>query len=181
MESLHGLTEWKRLGLALGLFYPTLESIEKDCDRNDDCKMKMLAAWLRQQDSVSQKGVPSWSVLRAALRRVGENELASRIVVSFKYNVVMVCTVNKWSLSQEGELEEEEVGERRRRRGGEERYKEEEEERTAVNSETSGSVRHRTNTSTDSDGDTATGMSDPPSHSPSSHSLAHSLISHSLN
>ena len=178
MESLHGLTEWKRLGLALGLFYPTLESIEKDCDRNDDCKMKMLAAWLRQQDSVSQKGVPSWSVLQAALRRVGENELASRIVVSCKYNIVMVCTVNKWSLSQEGELEEDKVGERRRRRG-EERYKEEEEERIAVSFESNGSVRQRRNTSADGDGDTATGMTDAPFLSPSSHSLAHSLISHS--
>ena len=82
MESLHGLTDWKRLGLALGLLYPTLESIKEDNDRNDDCKMEMLAAWLRQQDNVRQNGVPSWSALRVALRRVGEKELASRIAVS---------------------------------------------------------------------------------------------------
>ena len=179
MESLHGITDWKRLGLALGLLYPTLESIEKDSDRNDECKKKMLAAWLRQQDNVSQKGDPSWSVLRAALRRVGDNELASRIVVSYEYTMVMVCAVNKWSLFQEGVVEEKKVGEGSRRRGGEERYKEREEERTAVNSECSSSVRHRRNTSASSDGDTATGMRDPPCPSPSSHSHTHLLISHS--
>ena len=82
LENLHVLTDWKRLGLALGLLYPTLKSIEKDNDKNDESKMEMLAAWLHQQDTVFQIGVPSWSVLQAALRRVGENEFASRIVVS---------------------------------------------------------------------------------------------------
>ena len=86
MESLHGLTDWKRLGLALGLLYPTLKSIEKDNNRNDECKMEMLAAWLCQQDNVRQNGVPSWSILIAALRRMRENELAERIVVSCEYN-----------------------------------------------------------------------------------------------
>ena len=90
LESLHGLTDWKRLGLVLGLLYPTLRSIEKDSDRNDECKMEMLAAWLRQEDNVCQNGVPSWRVLQAALRRVGENELASRIAVSC---IVMVCVL----------------------------------------------------------------------------------------
>ena len=85
LEILHDITDWKRLGLALGLLYPTLKSIEKDSDRNDDCKIEMLAAWLRQQDNVDQSGVPSWSALRAALRRVGEKELASRIAVSCEY------------------------------------------------------------------------------------------------
>ena len=41
--------------------------------------MKMLAAWLEQQDNVPKKGVPSWSVLRAALMRMEENKLASSI------------------------------------------------------------------------------------------------------
>ena len=66
--------------MTLGLLYPTLETIEMD--RNDECKMRMLAAWLRQQDNVCQNGVSSWSILVAVLRRVGENELASRIVVN---------------------------------------------------------------------------------------------------
>ena len=82
MESLRDLTNWKSLGLALGLLYPTLKSMEKYSGYNDEYKVEMLAAWLRQQDNVCQNGVPSWPVLEAALRRMGENELASRIVVS---------------------------------------------------------------------------------------------------
>ena len=41
--------------------------------------MEMLAAWLQQQDNVSRKGVPSWSVLRTALEEIGEHQLASEI------------------------------------------------------------------------------------------------------
>ena len=75
------LTDWSKLGLQLGLRYPTLEMITKE-KRGDigECKMKMLAAWLEQKDNVSQKGVPSWSVLRTALRRIGANELADKII-----------------------------------------------------------------------------------------------------
>ena len=40
----------------------------------------MISAWLQQQDNVSQKGVPSWNVLRAALKKIGENEMADKIV-----------------------------------------------------------------------------------------------------
>ena len=105
MENLHGLTDWKRLGLALGLLYPTLKSIEKDSDRNDECKMEMLAAWLYQQDNVCQNGVPSWSVLVAVLRRMGENELAGRIAVSCECNsywCVCVCGEQDAPLSDPG-------------------------------------------------------------------------------
>ena len=75
---LKSVVDWQSLGLELGLLYPTLEQIE-DEQRGAivKCKTKMLAAWLQQQDNVSQNGVPSWSVLRTALRSIGENELAS--------------------------------------------------------------------------------------------------------
>ena len=80
-EAVHDVVDWKRLGLKLGLHYPTLTKIRNDQrDQTDNCKMEMLSAWLNQQDSVPQKGVPSWSVLQAALRKIGENELASEIV-----------------------------------------------------------------------------------------------------
>lgn len=69
------------LGLQLGLRHPTLEKIENDQrGQTDNCKMKMLSAWLQQKDNVSKKGIPSWSVLKAALKRMGENELAGKIV-----------------------------------------------------------------------------------------------------
>ena len=81
LKAVHDLVEWKRLGLQLGLLHSTLEKIEKQQLGNiDDCKMKMFSAWLQQQDKVPQKGIPSWSVLQAALKEIGENELADRIV-----------------------------------------------------------------------------------------------------
>ena len=48
-------------------------------DDVDDCMMEMLAAWLQQQDNVSQNGVPSWSVLKTALEEIGERQLASEL------------------------------------------------------------------------------------------------------
>ena len=78
---LETLVRWKKLGLSLGLLYPTLQKIEKaQRDNVDDCMMEMLAAWLQQQDNVSRKGVPSWSVLRTALEEIGEHQLASEII-----------------------------------------------------------------------------------------------------
>ena len=58
LEKLHDLTDWKRLGLALGLLYPTLNKIEKDFDKSDECKMEIMAALLQLRDNVLQKGVP---------------------------------------------------------------------------------------------------------------------------
>ena len=79
-KSLKGLVNWQSLGLELGLLYPTLKRMKKEQHGDiNDCTMEMLAAWLQQQDNVTSKGVPSWSVLQTALRSIGENELASEI------------------------------------------------------------------------------------------------------
>ena len=77
---IRGLNNWKELGLQLGLLYSTLQRI--DLEQRDiiaSCKIEMLYAWLQWQDNVVQKGVPSWSVLRAALQSMGEHETADRI------------------------------------------------------------------------------------------------------
>ena len=81
LEVVDSVSDWKRLGLTLGLLYqPTLTSIETFRHyKPDDCKIDMISAWLQQQDNVTQKGVPSWSVLKAALKRMGEHETADRI------------------------------------------------------------------------------------------------------
>ena len=77
---LRQVVNWMNLGLALGLFYPTLQKIEGQQHHVvDDCMREMLAAWLQQQDNVSQHGIPSWTVLQTALRKIGENELANEI------------------------------------------------------------------------------------------------------
>ena len=74
------LNDWKDLGLQLGLLYPTLKRIDLE-QRGiiNSCLIEMLSAWLQQQDDVPQKGVPTWSVLRAALQSMGEHETADRI------------------------------------------------------------------------------------------------------
>ena len=84
LEAVDDLTDWLMLGLQLGLHYPTLKRIRHDrLDLMDECKMEMLAAWLQQKDNVSQIGVPSWSVLRAALRGIGERELADKLLCKY--------------------------------------------------------------------------------------------------
>ena len=76
------LVNWKQLGLQLGLLYSSLEKIDlEQRGRIDSCKIAMLSAWLQQQDNVTSKGVPSLSVLRAALKRMGEHEVDRPILV----------------------------------------------------------------------------------------------------
>ena len=66
---LRNVNDWMNLGIQLGLLYPTLDKIETyRRGKPIECKIDMLLAWLQQQDNVSQRGVPSWSVLRAALQ-----------------------------------------------------------------------------------------------------------------
>ena len=78
--AIKNLTDWQSLGLALGLLYPTLKKIDDDQrGKTDRCVMEMIAAWLQQQDNVSKKGVPSWTVLQTALRKIGEIQLADEI------------------------------------------------------------------------------------------------------
>ena len=77
---------WQNLGLALGLSYHTLKGIRtSERDKVDQCIREMIAAWLAKKDNVSRIGTPSWSVLQAALREIGENEVADHVRVSFEY------------------------------------------------------------------------------------------------
>ena len=74
-KKLKNVVDWQSLGLALGILYPTLEKIEGE-QRGvvEQCKTKMLASWLQQQDDF---GVPSWAMLRRALEEIGERQLAN--------------------------------------------------------------------------------------------------------
>ena len=53
---LQNVNKWQRLGLALGLLYPTLERIDEN-QRGDieKCRTKMIVAWLQQQDMCVRK------------------------------------------------------------------------------------------------------------------------------
>ena len=51
--ALQNVNKWQRLGLALGLLYPTLERIDDNQHGDiEKCRTKMIAAWLQQQDNV---------------------------------------------------------------------------------------------------------------------------------
>ena len=65
LDSISTLTaKWFDLGIALGLSYDTLETIESDHLRNTHrCLTEMVLAWLRMKDN-SQ---PSWQSLTSAL------------------------------------------------------------------------------------------------------------------
>ena len=96
LAEINQLNKWIELGLQLGLLLPTLERIDlEQRGKISKCKIDMVSAWLQQQDNVSQKGVPSWNVLRAALKKIGENEMADKIVsepnhVPWYFNTVCV-------------------------------------------------------------------------------------------
>ena len=81
-QTLRNMSDWQSLGIELGLSYHTLESIRTDERNISECKLAMIAAWLKQQDNVAKNGTPSWPVLQAALREIGENKIADHIAVS---------------------------------------------------------------------------------------------------
>ena len=74
------VVQWTPLGLALGLDYSTLQRIEREkMGRIEECKMEMLSAWLEQKDDVVEEALPSWSSLKTALEKIGENKVASEL------------------------------------------------------------------------------------------------------
>ena len=74
---LKNLNNWLPLGLQLGLRYETLKRIEKEQHGLiNECKTEMLVAWLKRNDNV---GVPCCAILKAALKKIDENQLASEI------------------------------------------------------------------------------------------------------
>ena len=73
-------TEWKALGVHLGLSYNTLETIDEKCRGNaKKCLLECMAAWLKGEDKVREKGGPNWSSLATALKKIGANDIASKI------------------------------------------------------------------------------------------------------
>ena len=65
------------LGLVLGLTQTKLKAMKDSDTFLDD----VIAAWLRKEDNVKEKGEPSWTVLISALkhRRVGQAGIADDI------------------------------------------------------------------------------------------------------
>lgn len=78
------VTDWKDLGLKLGLIHPTIEKINQE-NRGviNDCKREILAAWLKGEDNTKRR---RWSTLVDALQELNEYDLAERIKVKRIYN-----------------------------------------------------------------------------------------------
>ena len=63
MKALRSFSEWKELGLYLGLHSDMLDEIERDKRECRHCLYAMLSKWLNQQYDVHKNGLPSWSKL----------------------------------------------------------------------------------------------------------------------
>ncbi|XP_019856045.1 PREDICTED: uncharacterized protein LOC109584669 [Amphimedon queenslandica] len=72
-------TEWKTLGVHLGLYHTTLEAIKADHGSVKKCLMECMAAWLKKEDKVREKGGPSWLSLATALEKIGTDGIAINI------------------------------------------------------------------------------------------------------
>ena len=71
---LRGLTDWQLLGLALGMEYSLLDSIDKDKGGDvEKCKTAMLHSWLGT-------GKATKSSLVDALRGMGEEGIADKLL-----------------------------------------------------------------------------------------------------
>ena len=83
--------DWKRLGVELGLSYPTLAQIEVEHQGNVTlCTRMMLEACLLQRGNVSRSGALSWSVLKSALENTGEKSISGEIPV-FTTIISLIC------------------------------------------------------------------------------------------
>ena len=75
-----GRTEWRSLGLELGLSSDTLETISMDYRESvKDCFLEMLSQWLRSGHR------PSWEALLSALKSssVGLQGLAGKLKANY--------------------------------------------------------------------------------------------------
>ena len=79
LNELVDFNDWMKLGLALGLYFPTLDKIEQSRGSDvDRCKMEMLHSWLKKADNVERKGGPTWRQLISALEKI-DKALADKI------------------------------------------------------------------------------------------------------
>lgn len=85
LKRLTNFNDWVKLGLALGLYMPTLDKIEKNRGSDlDRCKMDMLYSWLQKADNVEGKGGPTWRQLISALEEINNKALANEISKSLE-------------------------------------------------------------------------------------------------
>ena len=71
---------WKTLGLKLGLYDPTLNTIQANYPRgNDACLTECIAKWLQRADGVDSKGGANYVTLAEALEEMDQKNTADHI------------------------------------------------------------------------------------------------------
>lgn len=74
---------WKKLGKYLGLRDSTLNDIGSQHSKPEECLLYCLSRWLRRYDDVDDKGGPTHSSLKKALKLINKEEIAERISETF--------------------------------------------------------------------------------------------------
>lgn len=74
---------WKKLGKYLGLCDSTLNDIGSQHSKPEECLLYCLSRWLRRYDDVDDKGGPTHSSLKKALKLINKEEIAERISETF--------------------------------------------------------------------------------------------------
>ena len=70
---------WKELGLKLGLYKPTLSSIQEDNRRDNACLTECITKWLQRADGVDSKGGANYVTLAGALEEIDQKNTADHI------------------------------------------------------------------------------------------------------
>ena len=71
---------WEDLGLQLGLYKPTLSSIQANYPRdNDACLRECIVKWLQRADAVDSKGGANYVTLAEALEEMEQKNTADHI------------------------------------------------------------------------------------------------------
>lgn len=72
---------WEDFGLKAGLYDTTLSDIAADCRSSGvkTCFKECLRAWLRMEDKVKDKGIPTWLGLAEIMEELGDKAIADNI------------------------------------------------------------------------------------------------------
>ena len=90
-EGHYSSSNWKDLGLKLGLYDTTLNDIESNYSKVENRLRECIAKWLQRGDGVDAKGGANWTTLAKALEQCGSKPTAEHIS---KYkNLLHICTL----------------------------------------------------------------------------------------
>ena len=95
-EGHYSSSNWKDLGLQLGLHYTTLKAIKSDSSEVEDRLMECLAKWLEKADGVDDKGGATWSTLARALEQSNSGKSTAEHISKYiyMYYICSTCIVH---------------------------------------------------------------------------------------